>query len=167
MLTNYLYPCQSFTDKYFCIGKCSTFITSHPTHLYSGTTDMFCTVTDLCSLKTGMRVNYEQFCIKHNFQPLKSEFTKLHRALPQQFVFLIRNNLAFYPIQPQLAPIQGISVLDRKCTNHFIRNCFTEYLYLEKQNKNNIIQKFDKATFTKLRTMYITLPIPSSERSSL
>jgi len=28
--------------------------TSHPTHLYSGTTDVFCTVTDLCSLKTGM-----------------------------------------------------------------------------------------------------------------
>jgi len=47
-----------------------------------------------------------------------------------------------------------------KCTNHFIRNCFTEYLFPERQNKNNIIQKFDKATITKLRTMYLTLPIP-------
>ena len=88
-------------------------------------------------------------------------FTKLHKALPQGFVLLTRNILAYYPIQPQLAPlsIQGFSILDKKCTNHFIRNCFIDYLYPKMHNKNNILQTFDQVSITKLRTMYLTLPI--------
>lgn len=31
----------------------------------------------------GQFLNYEQFSIKHNFKPLKSDFTKLHKALGQ------------------------------------------------------------------------------------
>lgn len=110
----------------------------------------------------GHFLNYEQFCIKHNFKPSESDFLKLHKALPQGFVLLTRSILAHYTIQPQLAPlsIQGIYVLDKKCTNHFIRKCFIDYFFPTGQNNNNILQKFDKDSISKLRTMYLTLPIP-------
>lgn len=118
-------------------------------------------MTDLMDTN-GHFLNYEQFCIKHNFKPSESDFFKLRKALPQGFVLLTRSILAYYTIQPQLAPqsIQGIYVLDKKCTNHFIRKCFIDYLYPNRQNINNILQKFDKDSITKLRTMYLTLPIP-------
>lgn len=59
-----------------------------------------------------------------------------YKALPQQFVFLIKNILAHQPILPQLT-IQGISILDQKCNNHLMRNNLTNKLFPGRQNKSD------------------------------
>ena len=116
----------------------------------------------------GNLLDYEQFCTKHKFNPSKSDFTKLQKALPHGFVFLTKNILAHQPIMPQLAPLslQGISVLDKKCNNKFIRNCLSGTLFPNKQNKNDILHKFDKKSIDKLRTMYLTFPIPPKTKET-
>lgn len=50
-------------------------------------------------------LDYQQFCTKHKFNPPKSDFIKLQKALPHGFVFLKKNILAHQPIMPQLAPL--------------------------------------------------------------
>ncbi|OON94403.1 MAG: hypothetical protein ATN33_00305 [Epulopiscium sp. Nele67-Bin001] len=57
----------------------------------------------------GNPLNYSQFCTKHSFNPLKSDFIKLHKALPQQFVFLAKNIMAHQTVEPQhpTLPLQG------------------------------------------------------------
>ena len=108
---------------------------------------------------SGNVLDYEQFCTKHIFNPAKSD---LHKALPKQIVFLTKNIMAHQPIQPPLASlsIQGILILDKYCNNYLMRNCLTEKIFPGRQNKNKILNKFDKNSVDRLRTMYLTFPIP-------
>ncbi len=39
---------------------------------------------------------YQQFCTKHKFNPSKSDFIKLHKALPHGFVFLTKNHGVYH-----------------------------------------------------------------------
>lgn len=111
---------------------------------------------------SGNLLDYSQFCTKHKFNPSKSDFIKLQKALPHEFVFLTKNILAPQPIIPQLASlsIQGILILDKKCNNNLIRTCVTGIMFPGRQNKNDILHKFNKKSIDKIRTMYLTFPIP-------
>uniref|UniRef100_A0A8C6M6K1 Reverse transcriptase domain-containing protein n=1 Tax=Nothobranchius furzeri TaxID=105023 RepID=A0A8C6M6K1_NOTFU len=109
----------------------------------------------------GELLGYDEFCLKYNFSPPKSDFIKLLIALPKEVVFQYRNIIQHQPINPQYGSIsiQGIPLTDKKCTNQFIRRCFTDQLYPCKVNKNNIIYKFGKSSIIKLRTLYLKLPV--------
>lgn len=63
-------------------------------------------VKSLCFITTGLReirsianlmdtnsnsLNSDQLCTKHNFNSSKSGLTKLHKALPEEFVSLTKN----------------------------------------------------------------------------
>ena len=39
----------------------------------------------------GNLLDYQQFCTKHKFNPSKTDFIKLQKALPHGFVFLTKN----------------------------------------------------------------------------
>uniref|UniRef100_A0A3P9J195 Reverse transcriptase domain-containing protein n=1 Tax=Oryzias latipes TaxID=8090 RepID=A0A3P9J195_ORYLA len=118
-------------------------------------------VSDLMDTE-GNLLDYEQFCLKHNFNPPISEFLKVRNSLPREFVFLTRNTMTHLKIKPQLATlsIEGCPLMDRKCNNSFIRNWFIERFFPGRQNKNNILQKFEQNVVTKLRTDFMKLPIP-------
>lgn len=109
----------------------------------------------------GYILNYEEFCMKYKFNPPKAEFTRLHKALPKQFINQTQNILEYQTINPKLATlsIKGISFIDKKCNNHTIRSCLNETLFPGKINKNDILHKFDKKSIEKLRTLYLKLPI--------
>lgn len=109
----------------------------------------------------GNLLNYEQFCTKHNFNPSFLDFIRLRNALPKEFIFLSKNFLAHQKAQPRLPipMIHGISIVDKKCCNSFIRKCLTDELFPGLQNKNDILFKFNKSTVSKLRTMYLSFPI--------
>ena len=94
-------------------------ITCYPTTCF-GITDIFCAKINLYFIRISMReiyglvdlmdasgnlLDYQQFCTKHKFNPSKSDFIKLHKALPQEFVFLTKNILAHQPIIQKTGPI--------------------------------------------------------------
>ncbi len=116
----------------------------------------------------GTLLNYQQFCLKHNFSPSKSDFTKLHKALPKEFVFLTKNILVHQPITPQQGSlaIKGMLIMDKKCNNHFIRSCLAENLFPGRQNRNDILHKFDQKSTNKLRTMFLKFPIPPKTKET-
>ena len=109
----------------------------------------------------GELLSYEQLCSKYKFNPPQYEFTRLLKALPKEFIFQTQNIIEYHPIIPKLGSIsiQGISLTDKKCNNHFIRHCLNESMLPGKVNKNEILYKFDKASIMKLRTSYLKLPI--------
>lgn len=105
----------------------------------------------------------EQFCIKHRFDPKKSQFNQLCKALPIEFLFVTQNIIIHQLVYLQIAPlyIQNILLLDKNFNNCFIITCFTDNLYPGKQNNNYIHSQFDKNSVAILRTAYFSLPISS------
>ena len=96
--------------------------------------------------------------------PLKSDFTKLHRALPQQFDFLIRSILAHQTIKPQRTSLslQGLLILDKKFNKHYIRNS------LSLKNYFHVIipHKFDRKIYHQTKNNVVTTSHTTQSKSN-
>ncbi len=65
------------------------FTTSHHTQKFERS---IWSVTDFMDDDRSL-LDYEQFCVKQSVNPSKSDFMKLQKALPKEFVFLTKNTM--------------------------------------------------------------------------
>ncbi len=112
--------------------------------------------------KDGYFMDHSTFCGKYNILCDYKQYNKVLNCIPKAFVLLVSNTVPSITEVHHLPSliINGQDFIRCSLPNILIRTLLTEDKFPNQASRNNVTKIFPKSSIFKLRTMYLSFPIP-------
>ena len=121
-------------------------------------------IWSICHLldNNGDILTYNSFIVKYNLVCTEKQYKVVIKAIPQAMILLTKGMLTYSVIIPQEPSlfIEGETFPDKKCNNKFIRTALNSICFPSPLKRKHIFQKFTKNDIKKIRTNYLSFPVP-------